>query len=98
MFPTRLCMLAGGTHQQIENSNCSIQTFQMQLRHKVTVSQPAQTDPNGTGQFRITALAWAPQSYKLAIAGSKDQVVWLYNEQGDKKDKFPTKTSSDTKV
>ena len=38
----------------------------------------------------MVALAWAPCNSKLAVC-TVDRVVWLFDEQGEKKDKFVTK-------
>lgn len=39
---------------------------------------------------KITALAWAPNNNKLAVCGV-DRVVLLFDDQGEKRDKFATK-------
>ena len=38
----------------------------------------------------MTALAWAPNNNKLAVC-TVDRVVVLYDDQGEKRDKFATK-------
>jgi WD40 repeat protein len=50
-----------------------------------------QSEPN-----KVTALAWSPNNLKLAACNS-DRVVLLFDENGEKKDKFGTKPS-DPKV
>lgn len=35
-------------------------------------------------------MAWSPCNSKLAVC-TVDRVVWLFDEQGEKKDKFSTK-------
>ena len=41
------------------------------------------------GMQKISALAWSPDSKKYAVA-TADRVVHLYNENGERKDKFTT--------
>jgi intraflagellar transport protein 172 len=62
----------------------------MQIRHWKTV-QPATDGPN-----RITASAWSPNNQKLAIVGS-DRVVQLFDETGERKDRFSTKPADPQK-
>lgn len=38
----------------------------------------------------MTALAWAPNNSKLAVC-TVDRVVMLFDDQGEKRDKFATK-------
>lgn len=45
--------------------------------------------PQG-GAAKVTALAWAPNNSKLAVC-TVDRVVLLYDDQGEKRDKFATK-------
>ncbi|CAM9769485.1 unnamed protein product, partial [Phaeothamnion confervicola] len=62
----------------------------MQLRHLKTVMQPP-APPGGQLQiFKVTAVAWAPNGRKLAVC-TADRVVTLYDENGEKRDKFSTK-------
>ena len=56
----------------------------MQLRHFKTVLAPVE------GISKVTALAWAPNNQKFA-AVTTDRVVYLFDENGDRKDKFKTK-------
>ena len=42
------------------------------------------------GAAKITAMAWAPNNSKLAVC-TADRVIVLYDEQGEKRDKFATK-------
>jgi intraflagellar transport protein 172 len=39
---------------------------------------------------KIAAIAWAPNNLKLAVCTS-DRVIHLFDEMGEKKDKFSTK-------
>jgi hypothetical protein len=39
---------------------------------------------------KIAAIAWAPNNIKLAICTS-DRIIHLFDEMGEKKDKFSTK-------
>ena len=45
---------------------------------------------------KILAVAWSPNNSKLAVCNS-ERIVYLFNENGEKKDKFPTKPA-DSKV
>uniref|UniRef100_A0A8D8X160 Intraflagellar transport protein 172 homolog n=1 Tax=Cacopsylla melanoneura TaxID=428564 RepID=A0A8D8X160_9HEMI len=36
------------------------------------------------------ALAWAPNNIKLAVCGA-DRIIYLFDDKGERKDKFPTK-------
>lgn len=57
----------------------------MQLRHVRTVL-PAQDGP-----LKVTAVAWSPNSTRLAVA-TYDRVISLFDENGEqRKDKFSTK-------
>ncbi|XP_046396687.1 intraflagellar transport protein 172 homolog [Ischnura elegans] len=56
----------------------------MQLKHLKNVL-PAQESPD-----KIAAITWAPNNLKLAICSS-DRVVQLFDDTGEKKDKFPSK-------
>ncbi|KAJ1528639.1 hypothetical protein ONE63_007034 [Megalurothrips usitatus] len=58
----------------------------MRLKHLNTIV-PAQDS-----EARITAIAWAPNNLKLAVCTS-DRIVLLFDENGVKRDKFPTKPS-----
>ena len=46
--------------------------------------------PFQDGAARVTAMAWAPNNSKLAVC-TVDRVVLLFDEQGEKRDKFATK-------
>ena len=48
------------------------------------------------GAAKITALCWAPNNLKLAVC-TNDRVVLLYDEHGERRDKFATKPA-DSKV
>jgi intraflagellar transport protein 172 len=56
----------------------------MQLRHLKTLQPP------GDQIARVTALCWSPNNKRLA-ASTSDRVVHLFDELGEKKDKFSTK-------
>ncbi|XP_077991845.1 intraflagellar transport protein 172 homolog [Glandiceps talaboti] len=56
----------------------------MQLKHMKTLLTPQD------GAAKITALAWAPNNNKLAVC-TVDRVILLYDEQGERRDKFSTK-------
>eukprot|EP01135_Chromosphaera_perkinsii_P005322 Nk52_evm3s343 gene=Nk52_evmTU3s343 len=58
----------------------------MQLRHVSTLQEARE------GAQKVTAIAWSPNNVKLAVA-TADKVVTLYNENGEKKDKFATKAA-----
>mmetsp|Transcript_29270 Transcript_29270/g.93818 ORF Transcript_29270/g.93818 Transcript_29270/m.93818 type:complete len:1764 (-) Transcript_29270:152-5443(-) len=56
----------------------------MQLTHLKTVVEPA------GGPAKVTAIAWSPNNLRLAVC-TVDRVVTLFNEAGEKMDKFATK-------
>ncbi|PIK36306.1 putative intraflagellar transport protein [Apostichopus japonicus] len=62
----------------------------MQLKHMKTLLTPQD------GAAKITAMAWAPNNTKLAVC-TADRVVLLFDENGERRDKFSTKPS-DSKV
>jgi intraflagellar transport protein 172 len=62
----------------------------MQIRHLKSILA-ALDEPS-----RITAACWSPNNLKLAVATS-DRVIHLFDETGERKDKFPTK-AADPKV
>lgn len=39
---------------------------------------------------KVLALAWSPNNLKLAVC-NYERIVYLFDENGEKKDKFPTK-------
>ena len=45
--------------------------------------------PSQDGAAKVTCLAWAPNNMKLAVC-TVDRVVLLYDEQGERRDKFST--------
>lgn len=63
----------------------------MQLRHGKTVA------PAGDGPCKVTAVAWSPNNCKLAVV-TVDRVVVIYDENGQARDKFPTKSAEGSKV
>lgn len=48
------------------------------------------------GAAKVTCMAWAPNNGKFAVC-TVDRVVLLYDEQGERRDKFSTKPA-DSKV
>ncbi|WAR22903.1 IF172-like protein [Mya arenaria] len=56
----------------------------MQLKHIKTLLPPQD------GAAKICTLAWAPNNLKFAVCTS-DRVILLYDEQGEKRDKFSLK-------
>ncbi|CAL8315982.1 unnamed protein product [Lota lota] len=56
----------------------------MQLKHLKTLLTPQE------GAMKVTCMAWAPNSSRLAVC-TVDRVVLLYDEHGERRDKFSTK-------
>ncbi|XP_074541957.1 intraflagellar transport protein 172 homolog [Halichoeres trimaculatus] len=56
----------------------------MQLKHLKTLLTPTEDAD------KVTCMAWAPNNNKFAVCTS-DRVVLLYDEQGERRDKFSTK-------
>ncbi|KAM4521459.1 intraflagellar transport protein 172 homolog isoform 2-T2 [Odontesthes bonariensis] len=56
----------------------------MQLKHLKTLLTPQECPA------KVTCTAWAPNSAKFAVC-TVDRVVLLYDEQGERRDKFSTK-------
>ncbi|XP_039425678.1 intraflagellar transport protein 172 homolog isoform X3 [Corvus cornix cornix] len=56
----------------------------MQLRHVRTLLAPQD------GTARVTCMAWSTSSARFAVC-TADRVVLLYDEQGERRDKFSTK-------
>ncbi|XP_062822761.1 intraflagellar transport protein 172 homolog isoform X1 [Anolis carolinensis] len=56
----------------------------MQLRHVRTLLPPQD------GAAKVTCLAWAPSNARFAVC-TVDRVVLLYDEHGERRDKFSTK-------
>ncbi|KAM9703852.1 intraflagellar transport protein 172 homolog [Menidia menidia] len=56
----------------------------MQLKHLKTLLTPQE------GVAKVTCMAWAPNNTKFAVC-TIDRVVLLYDEQGERRDKFSTK-------
>ena len=65
----------------------------MQLKHSKTISVSVKDPLNS----RINCISYSPNGMKLAIV-SKDNFVHLFDETGERKDKFPTKASGENKV
>ena len=58
----------------------------MQLRYQKNVQKP--TD----GMQKITAINWSPNSQRLAVV-SVERIVQLYDETGERRDRFTTKAA-----
>ncbi|XP_076128236.1 intraflagellar transport protein 172 homolog [Alosa pseudoharengus] len=56
----------------------------MQLKHLKTLLTPQD------GAAKVTCMAWAPNNARFAVC-TVDRVVLLYDEQGERRDKFSTK-------
>ncbi|XP_058470061.1 intraflagellar transport protein 172 homolog [Solea solea] len=56
----------------------------MQLKHLKTLLTPQE------GAAKVTCMSWAPNNAKFAVC-TVDRVVLLYDEQGERRDKFSTK-------
>uniref|UniRef100_A0A3Q0QW63 Intraflagellar transport 172 n=1 Tax=Amphilophus citrinellus TaxID=61819 RepID=A0A3Q0QW63_AMPCI len=56
----------------------------MQLKHLKTLLTPQE------GAAKVTCMSWAPNNNKFAVC-TVDRVVLLYDEQGERRDKFSTK-------
>ena len=65
----------------------------MQLRHMKTVQPAAEGEKV---MQRVTALCWAPNNMRLAAVPT-DRIVHLFDENGERRDKFSTKPA-DSKV
>lgn len=57
----------------------------MRLKHHQSLTQPSEG-----ASIRITALCWSANGKRLAVCTS-DRVVLMFDEQGQRKDKFSTK-------
>ena len=56
----------------------------MQLKHLQSISQPSD------GIVKVTAICWAPNGKRLAVC-TTDRLVLMFDEEGNRKDKFSTK-------
>jgi intraflagellar transport protein 172 len=56
----------------------------MQLRHVKTLA------PASPGMHKVTAMCWSPNNKRFAVV-TVDRIVVLYDENGEKRDKFSTK-------
>ncbi|KAK7878726.1 hypothetical protein WMY93_030965 [Mugilogobius chulae] len=56
----------------------------MQLKHLKTLLPPQE------GAAKVTCMAWSPNNTRFAVC-TVDRVVLLYDEQGERRDKFSTK-------
>lgn len=61
----------------------------MQFRHMKTVITPTDLI-NGRFDKKVQSMAWSPNGYRLAIALA-DNWVYLFDDNGELQDKFPTK-------
>ncbi|GBG27682.1 Intraflagellar transport protein 172-like [Hondaea fermentalgiana] len=50
-------------------------------------------EPSKQGMKKVTAMSWSPNNKRLAVV-TVDRVVYLYDEQGERKDKFATKAAT----
>lgn len=57
----------------------------MKLKHQASL-----TSPTEGATIRVTSLVWSPNGKRLAVCTS-DRVVWMFDENGVRKDKFATK-------
>lgn len=48
--------------------------------------------PAQDGMQKISSVAWSPNGIRLAVC-TADRIVHLFDDNGNKKDKFPTKPS-----
>jgi intraflagellar transport protein 172 len=62
----------------------------MQLKHLQSITQPSE------GIVKVTALCWDPSGKRLAVC-TTDRVVILFDEEGNRKDKFSTKPADKVK-
>lgn len=56
----------------------------MRLKHLKTLMPPQE------GEAKVLCMAWSPNNQKLAVCTS-DRVIMLFDEHGEKRDKFATK-------
>ena len=56
----------------------------MQLRYLENLQNPQD------GMQKVTAIAWSPNSQRLAVVGV-DKIVQLFDENGERRDRFSTK-------
>ena len=65
----------------------------MQFRHTKTITSPTRFDAAGHYEKRVLAMAWAPNSYRLAVALA-DNWIYLFDENLELMDRFPTKPAN----
>ncbi|KAJ1625158.1 WD40-repeat-containing domain protein [Pavlovales sp. CCMP2436] len=63
----------------------------MQLRHLKTIHPPQE------GIAKVTAICWSPNNRRVAVV-TTDRVVHLFDENGDRRDKFSTKPADAARV
>ena len=63
----------------------------MQLRYLKSLVAPQD------GQAKVTAFAWSPNNAKLAVV-TVDRVVLMFDDHGEKRDKFSTKPSDPNNI
>ena len=56
----------------------------MQLKYLQTLLEPSKS-----GASKISAIAFSPDNLRLAVC--HERTIWLFDEQGEKRDKFATK-------
>ena len=56
----------------------------MQLKHLQTL-----LEPSTSGASKISSVAFSQDNSKLAVC--HERTIWLFDEQGEKRDKFATK-------
>ena len=63
---------------------------QLIKRKKMQLKYMKNILPCQDGAAKITAMAWSPNNLKLAVC-TADRVILLFDETGEKRDKFSTK-------
>ena len=63
----------------------------MQLKHLQSIVQPSD------GIVKVTAICWAPNGKRLAVC-TTDRLVLMFDEDGNRKDKFSTKPADKVRV
>jgi intraflagellar transport protein 172 len=68
-----------------------VDQFAMQLKHLQSIVQPSD------GIVKVTAICWAPNGKRLAVC-TTDRLVLMFDEDGNRKDKFSTKPADKVRV
>lgn len=63
----------------------------MQLKHEKTLTTPS------PGITKVTAVCWALNGKRLAVC-TTDRLVQLFDEKGERKDKFSTKPAEKVRL